>query len=59
MHEPPLAVASAGDVLDDRVREAEVELAVRERQLAPVGPHGAHLGERRGEAVELGVPDRR
>ena len=56
VHEPPLAVAAAVDVLDHRVREAEVELAVGERQLAAVGPHGASPGERLGEPFELGVP---
>ena len=41
----------------DGVREAEVERAVGERQLAPVGAHGRHPRERGGEAVELGVAD--
>ena len=57
VHEAPLPLAAAGDVLDDGVREAEVELAVGERQLAAVGAHGAHLRERGREPVELGVPD--
>ena len=50
-------VAPAGDVLDHGVREAEVELAVRERKLAPVGAHRGHGREGGGEAVELGVAD--
>ena len=57
VHEPPLPVAAAGDVLDDRVREAEVERAVGERQLAPVGSNRVHLWERSDEAIELGVAD--
>ena len=59
VHEPPLPLTPAGDVLDDRVREAEVELAVGERQVTPVGAHRAHLREGGGEPVELGVPDGR
>ena len=51
------AVAAAGDVLDDRVREPEVERAVREGQVAAVGAHRAHLRERRREPVELGPAD--
>ena len=55
--EPPLPVPAAGDVLDDGVREAEVELAVGERQLAPVGADRRDGREGGGEAIELGVAD--
>ncbi len=43
--ELPLTVAAAGDVLDHGVREAEVEGAVGEGQLAPVGADGGDPGK--------------
>ncbi len=55
--ELPLTFAPTGDVLDDRVREAEVERAVGERQLAAVRADRGDEREGGGEAVELGVAD--
>ena len=57
--ELPLPFAAAVDVLDDRVREPDVELDVAERQGASVGANRPDCGERRAEPVELGVADRR
>jgi hypothetical protein len=37
------------DVLDDRVREREVDVVVFERHLAGVGDHERVRGDRRGD----------
>src|SRR5439155_22479497 len=56
-HEAPLRIATAGDVLYDRVREADVERPVGEGQVAPVGPHRGDRREGGREAVERRLPD--
>src|SRR3954451_4504647 len=56
VHESQL-LCSAADMLDDGVREADVERLVGEREIAAVGLYHGHLWKRRRKRVEGGDPD--
>ena len=52
VHEPALGVPVA-DVLDDSVREGDLELCVGERERATIGANGRHAGKRGLEPLEI------
>jgi hypothetical protein len=57
VHEATLPFSATGDVLDDRVGEADLEGRVEEGKVSAVRLHDGHLRERGGETVETSVSD--